>query len=375
MDESQFPESEDTQIYFGLTHTPRPHQKSQFSHIFTEQWSNRVLSRLLRELKKQLVTENPDVEQVLKLKKELDRTARLGSQKESEYRRLEEDYGNVLQLALEVMELLQSSLKGEPVSIGHELVARMADKLVSRPASAMTDHGIPSRPSSAFLTPTSIIETFQSDSTIIPSQIISQKSNTPVPSVRAGNAPNTRSATFTYNYEHMKKDILQHGGILQSLRLKLTSENQTYDARLKSLKEYVLADVLGCSTPTTEYHKKITEAFAEPTDIKVRQSLQRYVNTLASIFIGRKYLSNSHLIIPALEHALVTAEFEIKLPYAAEVSRIKMRLLYRWVFIRHQTRIFQKYFFSLVVFSNELSMLGIFDDFLAFKPVKVRINH
>lgn len=301
MDESQLPETDDAQIYFGLTHTPRPHQKTQFAHIFTEQWSNRILSRLLRELKKQLMTENSETEQILKMKKEFDRLSRSLAHKESEHRRLEEDYGNVLQLSLEVMELLQSSLKGQPVSIGQDLVARMADKLVSRPSSAVTD--VPTRPSSAFLTPTSIIDTFQtSEYTTIPTII--SKSETPLPSGRPINLHS--KSLFTYNYEAMKKDMLHHGGILQSLRLKLTAESQTYDARLKLLKEYVLADVLGCSTPTSEYHRKITIAFSTPTDIKLRQSLQRYVNTLASIFIGRKYLSNSHLIIPALETALVT---------------------------------------------------------------------
>ena len=55
----------------------------------------------------------------------------------------------------------------------------------------------------------------------------------------------------------MKKDILANGGILQSLRLELTNESHPYDQRLSLFKEYILSDILGCSSPNTEFHKKV----------------------------------------------------------------------------------------------------------------------
>ena len=71
-----------------------------------------------------------------KLKVEFDNLSRTLSKKQSELKHLEEDYSNVLQLSLELMDLLQSSLKGEPVSIGKDIMTRMAENLNSRPASA-----------------------------------------------------------------------------------------------------------------------------------------------------------------------------------------------------------------------------------------------
>ena len=91
---------------------------------------------MLRHLKLQMNRQNPDTEKLNKLKAEFDTLSRTLSKKQSELKHLEGDYSSVLQLSLELMELLQSSLKGEPVSIGKDIMARMADNLNSRPPSA-----------------------------------------------------------------------------------------------------------------------------------------------------------------------------------------------------------------------------------------------
>ena len=147
-----------------------------------------------------------------------------------------------------------------------------------------------SRPTSAFFSTTSVHETFQSDGSRIPSRnFLSEQ--TPVPPSSPHPVSSPAQSSFTYNYEQIKKDVFIHGAIFQSLRLKLTSESQTYSARLKLLKEYILADLLGCSAPTSEYHKKVTNSFALPTDINVRQSLQRLVNTLGNDANNKKYIN------------------------------------------------------------------------------------
>ena len=57
---------------------------------------------------------------------------------DSEIRKLEEDYGNILQLSLELMDLLQSSIQGEPVTIGNDIFERLSARLVSRPTTAIS---------------------------------------------------------------------------------------------------------------------------------------------------------------------------------------------------------------------------------------------
>ena len=82
------------------------------------------------------------------------------------------------------------------------------------------------------------------------------KSQTPRPASR--NPENEKSSNTSYNYELIKKEMLQNGGILQSLRHKLTNENQPFESRLQLVKEYLLADLLGCSTPSAGIFRKRT---------------------------------------------------------------------------------------------------------------------
>lgn len=113
-----------------------------------------------------------------------------------------------------------------------------------------------SRPSSAFLSSTNL-DVSSSQTTIFNSQVNSQvpsKSQTPRPSSR--NPENEKSSNTSYNYELIKKEMLQNGEILQSLRHKLTNENQPFESRLQLVKEYLLADLLGCSTPSAGIFRK-----------------------------------------------------------------------------------------------------------------------
>ena len=43
-----------------------------------------------------------------------------------------EDYGNILQLALELMDLLQASIRGQPVTIGNDIFERLSARLGTR---------------------------------------------------------------------------------------------------------------------------------------------------------------------------------------------------------------------------------------------------
>ena len=121
-------DSDEFQIYFGLPYIPKPHLKSQYAHIFTTEFSKKVLNQMLRFLKTQALTlhDSETVERQQHLFDELQRRLRKG---ESEIRKLEEDYGNILQLALELMDLLQASVQGHPVNIGNDIIDRLSARL------------------------------------------------------------------------------------------------------------------------------------------------------------------------------------------------------------------------------------------------------
>jgi len=49
---------------------------------------------------------------------------------------------------------------------------------------------------------------------------------------------------------------------------------------------------LGCSNPESSHHKNVLSLLTSSKP-KLRETIQRFVNTLASIFPGRSYLANS----------------------------------------------------------------------------------
>jgi len=60
--------------------------------------------------------------------------------------------------------------------------------------------------------------------------------------------------------------------------------------------------ITACTKYNTKLHTQILQLLTEPK-VKIRESMHRFVNTLASIFPGRSYLSNSPLLVPAMEKA------------------------------------------------------------------------
>ena len=126
-------ESDELQIYFGLPYIPRPQSKSQYAHIFTPAFRQKTLNRMLRVLKSQTANHQDQTRH----HQALEHLTRKSRRQESEIRKLEEDYGNILQLSLELMDLLQASVQGEPVAIGNDIFERLSARLVSRPTTAM----------------------------------------------------------------------------------------------------------------------------------------------------------------------------------------------------------------------------------------------
>jgi len=59
----------------------------------------------------------------------------------------------------------------------------------------------------------------------------------------------------------------------------------------------------------------VLRSLAPPTPLAIRQSVQRFVNTLASVFIGRKYLSLSAELVPTLINALILEDDPVSRPH------------------------------------------------------------
>lgn len=95
--------------------------------------------------------------------------------------------------------------------------------------------------------------------------------------------------------------MTNRGELLQALRLNLTKSSSEMD-RMKIMHEYIFGDVLGCTKHAQPHHRAILAVLTDPK-VKLRESMHRLVNTLASIFPGRSYLANSPLLVPAMEEA------------------------------------------------------------------------
>ena len=83
-----FLESDDFQLYFGLPYIPKPHTKSQFAHIFTPEFSKKILTKLLRFLKSASLSLH-DAQTVQRQKQVFDQLTRKSRKQESEIRKLE----------------------------------------------------------------------------------------------------------------------------------------------------------------------------------------------------------------------------------------------------------------------------------------------
>jgi uncharacterized protein YjaG (DUF416 family) len=271
-DENTLPDTDEFQIYFGLPYIPKPHLKSQYSHIFTAQFKTKVMNQMLRFLKTQALTLH-DSETVVRQQELFDELQRRLRKSESEIRKLEEDYGNILQLALELMDLLQSSVQGQPVNIGNDIIDRLSARLASRPS---TSSSMSHRSSSVI--PTSV-----------PSMTHLQPTQQLPPPTQQIN-----KQKFKYNYNQIKNDLNLKGELLQALRLKLTKSTSEIE-RIKIINEFIQVDILGCSNPDSSHHKKCLSLLTSSKP-KMRETIQRFVNTLASIFPGRSYLANSPYI-------------------------------------------------------------------------------
>ena len=81
-------ESDDFQLYFGLPYIPKPHTKSQFAHIFTPEFSKKILTKLLRFLKSASLSLH-DAQTVQRQKQVFDQLTRKSRKQESEIRKLE----------------------------------------------------------------------------------------------------------------------------------------------------------------------------------------------------------------------------------------------------------------------------------------------
>ena len=156
-------------------------------HIFTPDFKNKVLTRLLRFLKAQ--SENGQGSQ--KQKELIDQLTRKSRRQDSEIRKLEEDYGNILQLSLELMDLLQASVQGEPVTIGNDIFERLSARLVSRPTTAMSV-----------------------TSQITPSISVTSMPPPPVPPI----VPLIQKPKSKYDFDRIKRDMVSRGELLQALR-------------------------------------------------------------------------------------------------------------------------------------------------------------
>lgn len=294
-DENTLPESDDFQLYFGLPYIPKPHTKSQFMHIFTPEFSKKILTKLLRFLKSASLSLH-DAQTVQRQKQVFDQLTRKSRKQESEIRKLEEDYSNILQLALELMDLLQASIRGQPVTIGNDIFERLSARLVSRPTTAM------SVTSAVTITPTSLMTSYH-----LPTEPNTARSQPPIQN--PSQTPISKKKNSKYDMVAVKNDILEKGEVLQALRIKLTKSSSEME-RMRIINEYIVADILGCSSPSSIHHKNILMLLTSQK-VKLRETLHRFVNTLASIFPGRSYLANSLLLVPALENAFFNESRDI----------------------------------------------------------------
>ncbi|CBY10362.1 unnamed protein product [Oikopleura dioica] len=298
IDDEIMPESEEAQLYFALGQVPKPHLRRQFAHIFQVNWSTDLLAKCIAKMKTLLPsTTTNDSRKLERLKSEYDRLSYNTTQQQTEIRRLERDYAQVLQLALELMDLVKSALRGEPTQLSPDLLRRFSDQLSSRPATAQPRSNS-ARPSSALL----------SGYAPSPDPIFKQ----PYPVA----APLSQSKSgLTYDYDAIKKECLLNGRLYQNMRVKLTQFCNTYEERQNFFKEYILVDILGCTSSTGDFHKRVLRSLAPPTPLAIRQSVQRFVNTLASVFIGRKYLSLSAELVPTLINALILEDDPVSRPH------------------------------------------------------------
>ena len=203
---SQCSDSDEFQIYFGLPYIPKPHLKSQYAHIFTTEFKHKIQTRMLRFLK---MHTDRGSQSSQKQKELIDQLTKKTRRQDSEVRKLEEDYGNILQLSLELMDLLQASVQGEPVSIGTDIFERLSARLISRPTTAIS---VTSRAAST-LTPASVsLTSIMPPPQVPPPPVLSIHQpihqQQPVPS-------KTKSK---YDFDRIKHDMTNRGELLQALR-------------------------------------------------------------------------------------------------------------------------------------------------------------
>ncbi|XP_011402886.1 PREDICTED: lisH domain-containing protein ARMC9-like [Amphimedon queenslandica] len=275
----------DLTVYCALPYIPDPSTHSSFQHLFTESWNKELRSRLEHFLDFSLLghaTPTKPRPSLLDLFKQQQQGS-AGSDVIVLKKRLEElqsSYEAVASIAIELVEALESSISGNTLSTDY------IEDMCSRLFQLSGPFQVP--PTNPENQPVSNLR----------ASVVSLRQSMQTPLFPAGVPPSIPERYSSLNYGQVKVDLLSlpsvnRCALLQALRWRLT-HSVPGPQREAVIKEYLQHDLLSLRTDLN------FTATLLSSDLRVKESFCRLLNSFSSLRQGRDYLQYSQHFVHSL---------------------------------------------------------------------------
>ncbi|XP_069753165.1 lisH domain-containing protein ARMC9 isoform X2 [Narcine bancroftii] len=280
--------------FYALPFVPNPTVHPSFKELFQESWTPDLKMRLQKFLSASLkMPSTPRLlslfkengqeykELVNQLQQQLTETERKAATFMNRYKKIQEDYHNLIGVTAELVDSLEATVNGKMITPEYlqSVCIRLFSKQMRQSMAQSIDF---TRPGTA--------------SSMLRASI--------VPTMNSNDVPLLASL----DYEKLKNDLVYGNDrlkalLLQALRWRLT-QSQPGEQRDTVLQAYVSNDLLEC-------HKKNQRSLINLLNSKseiVRQYTARLINGFASLSCGRTYLAQNMVLLKILEETLETEE-------------------------------------------------------------------
>ncbi|CAH8530249.1 unnamed protein product [Dicrocoelium dendriticum] len=307
---SQLSQSTDLLPYYALPYVPNPREHPTYQRLFTDSWKSSIQQKLSSLLDTVLTGGNIAVPRLVKaltdhnvkrdatlrqLTNELSDAEKRASQAQRRFVRLQWDYQTLIGVTADLLDALESSLKGIKLDDG------VVQKIYARLVGAQPGGFKPSGATLECATTTGLSLKHHS------------KIGAP-PELTSGTAEriSTRNDALgpplcELDYSKIKSNIQliddrRKCYLLQALRWRLTKS--TVQQREQCLTSFVRRDLLDLTTlgPQTEVTSSKAPLLAclQSKHHRVREYMARFINALASLCRGRAYLAQNAAVVKIL---------------------------------------------------------------------------